>query len=83
MWGEGEAIRNSLQARCEFHKGFLSKPFLGLRASAKPASYPVSWHDAIVTDGQQCRQQRPWRSMHESAEGEISRHKPGVCLSVI
>lgn len=34
------------------------KPSLGPWAVAKPASSPVSWHYAIITGGQQCRQQR-------------------------
>lgn len=32
-----------------FIVGFLLKPFF-FRASVKPASYPVSWHDATVTE---------------------------------
>lgn len=41
-----------------FIRASYGKSFLGPWAEAKPASSPVSWHYAIITDGKQRRQQR-------------------------
>lgn len=47
------------------------KPFLGPWALAKPVSDPTSWHNAMVTDGQERRQQaKHVGASGVSAEGE-------------
>lgn len=61
----------SLGVCMHFVRASCLKPFLGPWALAKPVSYPTSWHDAMVTDGQERRQQEKHVGASVlSAEGE-------------
>lgn len=74
----------SLGICVSFVRASCLKPFLGPWALAKPVNYPTSWHHAMVTDGQERRQQEKHVGASvASAEGECSRHNlESVCPQV-